>query len=92
MKYAKRLEVAEHRVVRRRPRRLGLRPEAQYVERTLQVDVGAEAVLLGCLAQRTGSIVDLDPVSGRLITSLPDEWINPAYRSGYRAVTMERAG
>src|SRR5204863_4665336 len=34
-------EVAEHRVVRRRPRRLGLRPEAQYVERTLQVDVGA---------------------------------------------------
>lgn len=51
-----------------------------------------EMILLGCLAQRSGSSVDLDPATGRLITSLPDEWINPPYRAGYRPVALERAG
>jgi predicted dehydrogenase len=51
-----------------------------------------EMILLGCLAQRTGSGVDLDPNTGRIITSLPEEWINPPYRAGYRPVTLERAG
>jgi len=51
-----------------------------------------EMILLGCLAQRTGSSVDLDAATGRLITSLPEEWITAPYRNGYRPITLERAG
>lgn len=51
-----------------------------------------EMVLLGCLAQRTGSVVDLDANTGRIITSLPEDWINPSYRNGYRQLAAERAG
>src|SRR4029077_10009659 len=51
-----------------------------------------EMVLLGCLAQRTGSVVDLDASTGRIITSLPEDWINRAYRSPYRQLAVERAG
>jgi predicted dehydrogenase len=43
-----------------------------------------EMILLGCLAQRSGGIIDLDPATGRLLTSLSDAWLNPAYRAGYR--------
>ena len=42
-----------------------------------------EMILLGCLAQRLGASVDLDPATGRILTALPTEWITPAYRRGY---------
>lgn len=42
-----------------------------------------EMVLLGCLAQRLGSTIDIDPASGRILTDLPAEWTNPTYRRGW---------
>ncbi len=42
-----------------------------------------EMILLGCLAQRIGSSIDLDSSSGHIITALPDDWITPNYRRGY---------
>src|SRR5713101_1759113 len=51
-----------------------------------------EMVLLGCLAQRIGSVVDLDAATGRILTSLPEDWLSPTYRSGFRQLAMERAG
>jgi predicted dehydrogenase len=43
-----------------------------------------EMILHGCLAQRLGSAIDIDSTTGRIITSLPDGWVNPPYRSGWR--------
>jgi len=43
-----------------------------------------EMILHGCLAQRLGSGIDIEPDSGRIITSLPDGWVDPPYRSGWR--------
>jgi len=43
-----------------------------------------EMILLGCLAQRIGAAVDVDPATGRLLTDLPAEWITPTYRPGWR--------
>jgi hypothetical protein len=40
-------------------------------------------VLLGCLAQRYGSIIEVEAASGRLLTTLPQEWVTPAYRRGW---------
>ena len=43
-----------------------------------------EMVLLGCLAQRLGATVDVDPATGRLLTTLPETWVTPQYRQGWR--------
>ena len=42
-----------------------------------------EMVLLGCLAQRLGASVDLDPATGNISTAIPTEWITPSYRRGW---------
>ncbi len=43
-----------------------------------------EMILLGCIAQRMGTALDIDPASGRFTTSVPEEFVNPPYRSGWR--------
>jgi hypothetical protein len=41
-------------------------------------------VLLGCLAVRAGKTLELDSKSGNITNvKLPEEWITPAYRSGW---------
>ena len=42
-----------------------------------------EMVLIGCLAQRLGSTLDIDATTGRILTELPAEWTAPAYRRGW---------
>ncbi|MBI1722966.1 MAG: Gfo/Idh/MocA family oxidoreductase [Gemmatimonadetes bacterium] len=43
-----------------------------------------EMVLLGCLAQRLGAGVELDPTTGRILTAgIPADWITPVYRRGW---------
>jgi predicted dehydrogenase len=42
-----------------------------------------EMVLLGCLAQRLGAGIDVDPTTGRILTTLPAEWVTPNYRRGW---------
>lgn len=42
-----------------------------------------EMVLLGCLAQRLGAAIDVDPATGRLITAMPADWVTPNYRRGW---------
>jgi predicted dehydrogenase len=42
-----------------------------------------EMVLVGCLAQRLGSTLDIDPATGRIVTDIPAEWTAPAYRRGW---------
>jgi len=42
-----------------------------------------EMVLLGCLAQRAGTPLNVDPASGNIVTSLPADWITPTYRQGW---------
>jgi predicted dehydrogenase len=42
-----------------------------------------EMVLLGCLAQRQGGGIDIDPASGRITTTVPAEWVTPQYRRGW---------
>lgn len=41
-----------------------------------------EMVLYGCVAVRAGRAVDLTP-DGRLITEVPNDWVNPSYREGW---------
>jgi predicted dehydrogenase len=41
-----------------------------------------EMVLYGCVAVRAGKTIDLSP-DGKLITKVPDEWVNPVYRDGW---------
>lgn len=41
-----------------------------------------EMVLYGCVAVRAGRAIDLSP-DGKLITKVPDEWLNPVYRDGW---------
>jgi predicted dehydrogenase len=44
-----------------------------------------EMVLLGCIAQRLGGALEVDPQSGRILTSgVPEEWIRPTYRQGWQ--------
>ncbi len=43
-----------------------------------------EMILFGCLAQRMGSTIEVDPATGRIITALEETWVNPPYRSGWR--------
>lgn len=42
-----------------------------------------EMILLGCLAQRMGTTIDLDPQTGRILTDVPTEFVEPSYRSGW---------
>jgi hypothetical protein len=43
-----------------------------------------QMVLLGCLAVRAGKTLELDSKSGNITNvKLPEEWITPAYRSGW---------
>lgn len=42
-----------------------------------------EMVLLGCLAQRLGSSLEVEPATGRILTILPPEWTTPVYRRGW---------
>jgi predicted dehydrogenase len=43
-----------------------------------------EMIVLGNLAVRSGRVIELDPATGRLTTTgIPQEWILPAYRSGW---------
>jgi predicted dehydrogenase len=43
-----------------------------------------EMILFGCLAQRIGSGLDVDPATGRILSGgIPDEWITPTYRRGF---------
>jgi predicted dehydrogenase len=44
-----------------------------------------EVVLLGCLAQRLGGVLECDPATQRVVTSVPEEYVNPPYRSGWRS-------
>ena len=45
-----------------------------------------EMVLLGCLAQRMHTRIDVDPRTGDVLTEVPQEWVSPPYRSGWEAV------
>jgi hypothetical protein len=40
-------------------------------------------VLLGNLAVRTGKVLDVDPESGEVATSVPAEYVTPVYRKGW---------
>ncbi len=42
-----------------------------------------EMILLGCLAQRMGTTIDVDPETGRIITGVPEDFVNPDYRVGW---------
>lgn len=42
-----------------------------------------EMILLGCLAQRLGASVDVNPETGQISGAIPAEWITPAYRRGW---------
>ncbi|MCA9720873.1 MAG: Gfo/Idh/MocA family oxidoreductase [Gemmatimonadetes bacterium] len=41
-----------------------------------------EMVLYGCVAVRAGKAIDLAP-DGTLRTQVPEEWVNPTYRTGW---------
>lgn len=43
-----------------------------------------EMVLLGCIAQRMGTTLDLNPQTGQFTSSVPAEFIDPPYRQGWR--------
>ncbi len=57
----------------------GPRPNSSFVEHSGPL---TEMVLYGCLAVRSGKIVELTP-EGVVKTDLPKEWINPDYRNGW---------
>ncbi|MBA2291691.1 MAG: Gfo/Idh/MocA family oxidoreductase [Gemmatimonadales bacterium] len=57
----------------------GPRPNSSFVEHSGPL---TEMVLYGCLAVRSGKIVELTP-EGVVKTDLPKEWIDPDYRSGW---------
>lgn len=42
-----------------------------------------EMILFGCLAQRLGASLDVEPATGRIITSIPGDWVTPTYRRGW---------
>lgn len=43
-----------------------------------------EMIVLGNLAVRAGRTIELNPSTGALLTKdIPEEWVNPTYRSGY---------
>ncbi len=43
-----------------------------------------EMIVLGNLAVRAGRTIELDPATGRILTSgIPEEWMTPRYRSGW---------
>ena len=43
-----------------------------------------EMVLLGCLAVRSGKVLEIDAKSGNVTNvTLPKEWLQPTYRSGW---------
>lgn len=42
-----------------------------------------EMVLLGCLAQRMHTRLEVDPASGEILTDVPTELIDPPYREGW---------
>ena len=42
-----------------------------------------EMVVLGCLAVRWGAPIDVDPATGRVLTAIPAEWMQPAFRPGW---------
>jgi predicted dehydrogenase len=46
-----------------------------------------EMVLLGCLAQRLGSAIEVDAATGGILTEIPAEWVTPTYRRGWDGVT-----
>jgi predicted dehydrogenase len=43
-----------------------------------------EMVLLGCVAQRMGTLIDVNPATGQFVSAVPEELVNPAYRTGWR--------
>ncbi len=55
-----------------------------------------EMILHGCLAQRMGTTLDVDPATGRILTSVPEAYVNPTYRDGWalsgssRTATQQR--
>lgn len=57
----------------------GPRPNSSFVEHSGPL---TEMVLYGCLAVRSGKIVELTP-EGVVKTDLPKEWITPDYRNGW---------
>ena len=42
-----------------------------------------EMVLLGNLAVRTAQPIDVNPATGAVLTSVPDELVKPQYRQGW---------
>ncbi len=89
---AKMAEVTAHPLPVRYPRTPGVYPEFINAITTSQ-RAGSdfanhatgltEMILLGCLAQRLGASIDLEPASGRIVTALPTNWITPEYRHGW---------
>ncbi|MEO5826987.1 MAG: Gfo/Idh/MocA family oxidoreductase [Gemmatimonadales bacterium] len=57
----------------------GPRPNSSFVEHSGPL---TEMVLYGCLAVRSGKIIEVTP-EGIIKTDLPKEWINPEYRKGW---------
>ncbi len=57
----------------------GPRPNSSFVEHSGPL---TEMVLYGCLAVRSGKIVELTP-EGVVKTDLPKDWIDPDYRKGW---------
>jgi hypothetical protein len=42
-----------------------------------------QMVLLGCLAVRSGKVLELNGTGGITNVKLPDEWVTPVYRKGW---------
>lgn len=57
----------------------GPAPNSSFVEHSGPL---TEMVLYGCLAVRSGKILDLD-ADGTVTTVLPKEWVDPTYRAGW---------
>ncbi len=57
----------------------GPAPKSNFAEHSGPL---TEMVLYGCIAVRAGQAIDLAD-DGKLITTVPDEWLHPTYRSGW---------
>ena len=57
----------------------GPAPKSNFAEHSGPL---TEMVLYGCIAVRAGQAIDRAD-DGKLITTVPDEWLHPTYRSGW---------
>ncbi len=86
-------QVTEHPLEQRYPRTRGVYPE--WINAiTTNTRCGSdfqnhatgltEMILLGCIAQRMGTSLEVNPVTGQFVSSVPSEYVDPPYRAGWR--------